>query len=118
MKPLPIAEWLRSLDRMDVSLAGTLHELERHEAAVAGLLAVPEPPAALDTAARLLVKLDDRLDEHDRMLAVATEATTALDEWLTEQESAVARWQDAFTRWRGRIQQPASGPPAEPLPTS
>lgn len=113
MKPLPIAEWLRSLDQMEASLAEILAEVDRHDAATATLLAEPKPAAALAAAETLLGRLDERLAEHDRRQAVASEQSASLDRWITEQSAAITAWRGAFTRWASRIQQDTSGSPEE-----
>ncbi|HYH66442.1 MAG TPA: hypothetical protein VD866_17245 [Urbifossiella sp.] len=99
---LPTADWLAALDEMDVAVASALAGLDEFEARW------PDPP--VEARASPLDSLEARLSGWDERLVAAGRLAEGLEREFAEGAAAAGRWVEAFTEWRGRIQQPADQP--------
>jgi len=96
---LPTADWLAALAEMDAAVASALAGLDAFEARW------PEPP--VEVRASPLDSLEARLSGWDDRLIAAGRLAEGLEREFAEGAAAAGRWAEAFTDWRGRIQQPA-----------
>jgi hypothetical protein len=96
---LPTADWLAALADMDAAVAAALAGLDGYEARW------PDPPLAAREATPL-GQLEAKLAGWDDRLVAAGRLAEGLERGFAEQAAAVDRWAEAFTGWRGRIQQP------------
>ncbi|QDU20910.1 hypothetical protein [Urbifossiella limnaea] len=96
---LPTADWLAALAEMDAAVATALAELDAFEARW------PDAPP-LPTQSPLEA-LEARLTGWDERLVAAGRLAEGLERQFADGAAAVGRWNEAFTTWRGRIQQPA-----------
>jgi len=104
MPTLPLADWQSSLDDMETALTATLSALDRYQAGWQQLLIetakdrdrLPQP-GALDG-------IEARLQDWDARLAAAEDLAASVERQLTERESAVMGWQQAYTDWRELLQ--------------
>ena len=104
MPSLPLADWQASLDEMETALTATLSALNRYQTGWQQLLieyaterdCLPQP-SAVDG-------IEARLQDWDTRLAAAEELAASVERQLTERESAVVGWQQAYTDWRELLQ--------------
>lgn len=95
MPTLPTADWLAALADMDAAVATARAALDAYDARWPDTPVHPITP--VDDAA--LTGWTDRV-------AAAGQLAADMERDLAEQEAAVGRWREAFTRWRADIQQP------------
>jgi hypothetical protein len=103
--PLPTADWLAALADMDAALADALAGLDAYEARW------PDQLAATGGEVTPLGDVEERLSQWDERLGDAGRLAEGLEREFAEQDAAVGRWREAFTGWRGAIQQPAAPTP-------
>jgi len=112
--PLPIDEWTAALDRMTAALDTMRADLDRHRT---DWSAVTDAPAEASPPDLLQTWLERRLTQWDARLTAAAELAGEVEQQLAERETAVARWQETFGRWRGLIEQGVEPPiPSEISP--
>lgn len=100
---LPTADWLAALAEMDAAVTTALAGLDAFEARW--------PDAAVPVRAESpLDQLEARLSGWDERLVAAGRLAEGLEREFAEGAAAGGRWGEAFTAWRGRIQQPADQP--------
>ena len=99
---LPTADWLTALAEMDAAVAAALAGLGEFEARW------PDTPAPVSASAAELIEA--RLSGWDAPLVAAGRLAEGLEREFAEGAAAVERWDESFTAWRNRIQQPADQP--------
>ena len=104
--PIPIADWLHSLDRMEVTLASTQNALEQHERAWGQILHSSLHADSPETVAPL-ARFEARLGEWDARLSAVGDLAASVERELSDRQAAIGRWQELFNDWRGSIEQPA-----------
>jgi hypothetical protein len=100
---LPTADWLAALAEMDAAVTAALTGLDAFEARW------PDAPLSVRSESPL-VQLETRLSGWDDRLVAAARLADGLEREFAEGAAAVGQWGEAFTAWRGRIQQPADSP--------
>ncbi|MFO0798734.1 MAG: hypothetical protein U0804_14775 [Gemmataceae bacterium] len=96
---LPTADWLAALAEMDAAVASALAELDAFELRWPDSAPLPtqSPSEALEA----------RLTGWDERLEAAGRLAEGLERQFADGSAALGRWNEAFTTWQGRIQQPA-----------
>jgi len=100
MTALPIADWQSSLQEMESALGNTLAALDRYQAGWEQLLATQAAPATKQPS---VDQLELRLREWDARLIAAAELAVSVERELHDRQTAVGRWQESLTEWRGSL---------------
>lgn len=104
--PMPIADWLRSLDEMETTLAAALSGLDGYERTWERTLVESVRPDGIRAPSHL-TRLELRLGEWDSRLSAAADLAASAERESNERQAAIGRWQDLFNDWRRLIEQPA-----------
>jgi hypothetical protein len=104
--PMPIADWLHSLDEMETTLTATLSELDNYERTWGQSFTGP-PVSDATQAPQHLMRWEVRLEEWDARLSAAADLAASIERELSDRLAAIGRWQELFNDWRGLIEQSA-----------
>src|SRR5437899_6505422 len=108
---IPMDDWLKSLDEMEVTLASTLASLDQHERKCGSIRADQpisrEPPGVPSIAQSHLSRMEARLGEWDTRLSAAAELAASVERELNDRQATIERWQELFNGWCGLLEQHA-----------
>ena len=104
--PVPIADWLNSLDQMEATLASTQTALDQHERTWDQIL---QPCLQTDSPGTVtpLDRFEAQLVAWDARRAAVGDLAASVERELNDRQAAIVRWQELFNDWRGLIEQPA-----------